>query len=89
MAKVKQLDFENHPAISTELLIFLSMNTSVEAVEKLQSQHSDMVSNMKELKKEVGLASKNSSTNGDKVTKFSPKITALIKRVEKLEKKQE
>ena len=89
MSEVEQLDFENHPAISTELVKFLSMHTSVEAVEKLQSQHSDMVSDMKELKKEVGLAAKNSSTNGNKVTEFAPKIAALIKRVEKLEKKQE
>ena len=44
--------------------------------------------NMKELKKEVGLASKNSSTNGNKVTEFGPKLTALIKRIDKLEKKQ-
>ena len=89
MSEVEHLDFENHPAISTELVKFLSMHTSVEAVEKLQSQHTDMVGDMKELKKEVGLASKNSSTNGNKVTEFGPKLTALIKRIDKLEKKQE
>ena len=87
MSEVEQLDFENHPAISTELVKFLSMHTSVEAVEKLQSQQSELVSDMKDLKKEVGLAAKNSSTNGNKVTEFAPKLTALIKRVEKLEKK--
>ena len=45
--------------------------------------------NMKELKKEVRLAAKNRSTNGNKVTEFGLKLTALIKRVEKLEKKVE
>ena len=89
MSEIEQLDFENHPAISTELVKFLSMHTSVEAVEKLQTQHTDMTADMKDLRKEVGLAAKNSSTNGNKVTEFGPKLTALLKRVEKLEKKAE
>ena len=35
MAKISALNFSNHPAVSTELVKFLSLNTSVEVVNKL------------------------------------------------------
>ena len=87
MNEVAELDFENHPAVGMELVKFLSINTSVEDVEQLKSQAAVLVNEIKDLKKEVGIAAKNASTNGNKVTEFGPKLTALQKRVEKLEQK--
>ena len=87
MSEIAELDFENHPSVGTELVKFLSINTSVEDVEQLKSQTSNIVNNIKELKKEVGITTKNASTNGNKVVEFGPKMTALQKRVKKLEQK--
>ena len=39
MAEVLMYQFKNHPVVSTELVKFLSLNTSVEAVKKLTAQH--------------------------------------------------
>ena len=87
MSEVLSFQFRNHPVVSTELVKFLSLNTSVEAVNKLTAQHITFQTELKDLKKEVKEAKGNSSTNGNKVTEFGPKISALIKRVDKVEAK--
>ena len=83
-AEILGYQFKNHPVVSTELVKFLSLNTSVEAVDKLTLQHISFQQEIKALKTELGAVQRNSSTNGNKVTKFSPKLTALVKRVEKI-----
>ena len=87
MNEVSELDFENHPSVGTELIKFLSINTSVEDVEQLKKLTGTMTAEIKELRKEVGIAAKNASTNGNKVVEFGPKLTALKKRIEELEQK--
>ena len=87
MAEVLQYQFKNHPVVSTELVKFLSLNTSVEAVDKLTVQHTTFIKELGDFKKELREVKGNSSTNGNKVTEFGPKISALIKRVEKVEAK--
>ena len=85
MAEILGYQFKNHPVVSTELVKFLSLNTSVEAVDKLTLQHISFQQEIKALKTELGAVQRNSSTNGNKVTEFGPKLTALVKRVEKIE----
>ena len=88
MNEVLELDFENHPAVGTELVKFLSINTSVKDVQQLKTLTASITNDIKDLKKDVGTAAKNASTNGNKVVEFGPKLTALQKRVEKLEQKK-
>ena len=87
MAKVLKFQFKNHPMVSTELVKFLSLNTSVEAVDKLTAQHLIFQREIKELKTELAAVARNSSTNGNKVTEFSPKLVTLTKRIERVESK--
>lgn len=87
MIKVEQFDFENYPAIATKLVKFLSINTLVKTVEKLQSKASTFSNDIQDLRKEKGLAAKNSSTNSNKVTKFGPKLNSLTKQIKKLKQK--
>ena len=86
MSEIRRMDFQNHPVVATELVKFLSINTSVEAVDKLVVDAKQIHEDMKELKKEVSLTAKNSSTNGNKVTAFDARLNSVVKRVDKLEK---
>ena len=89
MQLVQKYDFKNHPVVSSYLVKFLSMNTSVEAVDKLKESTKNLLEDVKEIKKEPGLAAKNSSTNGNKVGQFELKLNGFDNRIKKLEKKIE
>ena len=54
MAAILGFQFKNHPVVLTELVKFLSLNMSVEAVDKLTAQHQTFQREIKELKIELG-----------------------------------
>ena len=88
MAQIASLDYRDSPVVSTELVKFLSLNTSVEAVDKLQRQSHDVDASIKELTKDVAGAKKSIGSVGNKADEMKKLIDALKKRVEKLEAKK-
>ena len=53
MSPISTADYRDSPIVSTELVKFLSLNTSFDAVEKLELTASEMVNNVRQLSKEV------------------------------------
>ena len=86
MVEIRDLDFKNHLVVSTELVKFLSLNTSVEAIDKLKESTKTLLDDIKDLKKETGLNTKSTSTLGHNITAVEGKVTAISKCVAKLEK---
>ena len=87
MGEIRSLGFKNHPVVSTELVKFLSMNTSVDTVDRLKEQAVTFAASIKQLKIDVVEASKTASTNGNKVVQFESKVNAFDGRIKKLERK--
>ena len=87
MSNIAEADFRDHPVVSTELVKFLSLNTSVEAVDKLQTQSREARETIKELVKESAGSKKTLQTVANKTDEVKKVMEALKKRVEKLEKK--
>ena len=81
-------NFKDAPAVSAELINFLSMNTSVEAVDKLTEQIVSFTSAIVELTTIVASVRKYDGTIGNKVDKLNSELTELKKRVVKLEQKK-
>ena len=85
MALILSKSYRDAPAVSTELVKFLSMNTSVEAVDKLVDQSRDFQTTITTMTKTVASVSKDSGTIGNNVDKLKHEITELKKRLVKLE----
>ena len=88
MAQISSLDYRDAPVVSTELVKFLSLNTSVEAVDKLTRQSYDFESNIKELLRDVAGSKKSIMSVGNKSVEMKKVLDALKKRVDKLETKK-
>ena len=65
---------------------FLSLNTSVEAIDKLEKTKETLIQEMKQLNKDVTGSVKASNSAGDKQDELKKTVEAIRKRVEKLEK---
>jgi hypothetical protein len=87
MASYKRLNFKNHPSISTELVKFLAINTSFEAIEKLTSQVSTLVLESAETKRKLAAAEKASSSAGNRADDVKKLSEGFAKRLAKLETK--
>ena len=66
MAKISAFNFSNHPAVSTELVKFISLNTSVEAVNKLTEKSELMSTTISTLQKDMARAVRTATTVGKK-----------------------
>ena len=88
MSLILSKNFKDAPAVSTELVKFLSMNTSVEAVDKLTEQTGGFSSAISELTKNVASVRKDGGTIGNKADKLSSELSDLKKRLTKLEQKK-
>ena len=86
MVEIWDLEFKNPPVVSTELVKLLSLNTSVEAVDKLKDSTKTLIDHIKDLKKETCLNTKSTSNLGHKINVVEGKVTAISTRVAKLEK---
>ena len=80
MGKIKNLNFKDHPSVNTELVKFLSLNTLVEVVDKLQKDYV-------ELSKNTTATCKSLNTLGNKLDTSSSLLADLKKQVTSLEKK--
>jgi hypothetical protein len=87
MADFKKHGFKHHPAIASELVKFLAVNTSFEIIERLESKVITMEKDIAELKKAAAGAVKAAGTAGNTADSFKPAITKIDARVAKLEKK--
>ena len=85
MAVISALDYRDSPLVSSEHVKFLSLNTSVEAVDKLQTQSEELSSSVKQLTRDVSGATKTIGSVGNKADELKKLVEALKRRVEKLE----
>jgi hypothetical protein len=83
MGKYKQLNFKNHPSIATELVNFLVINTSFEAIEKLTLRVAQLEIEATETKKTLVASEKASSSAGNKADKANRLCNQLAKQVAK------
>jgi hypothetical protein len=85
MASYKRLNFKNHPSIATELVKFLAINTSFEAIDKLTCKTTLLELDIADLKKKLNEAIKTSSSAANKADDTKCQSDDLIKRIKKLE----
>ena len=52
MSEISALDYRDSPIVSTELVKFLSLNTAVEAVDKLDSKTTELTTDIKQINKD-------------------------------------
>ena len=88
MSNILSQNYKDAPAVSTELVKFLSINTSGEAVDTLIVQGKDLKLNMSELTKKFSMAAKEVGTAGNKLDKVTNEISGLKKRMNKVESKK-
>jgi hypothetical protein len=87
MLEYKRLNFKNHPSIATELVKFLAINTSFEAIEKLTTQVAAHQLEICENKKSMAAATKSAMSAANKADEAKKLFDQLTKRVVVLEKK--
>jgi hypothetical protein len=85
MTSYKRMNFKNHPSVATELVKFLAINTSFEAIEKLTGLVTKHEVELADTKKQLAAAVKASATAANKADDVKKLIDALDKRVKKLE----
>ena len=88
MIVVVEQNYKDAPAVSTELVKFLSMNTSVEAVDRLVEQATDWNISFGDMSRKVQGASTTSATVGNKCDQLKNEVAELKKRLLKLESKR-
>ena len=87
MASYKRLNFKNHPSIATELVKFLAINTSFEAIDKVTVKAGQLELEVVDLKKQLAAASKVASSALNKVDECKKVTDGFLKRIAKLEDK--
>jgi hypothetical protein len=88
MASYKRLNFKNHPSIATELVKFLAINTSFEAIDKLTTKTAVLELEIADFKKKLNEAIKTASASANKSDEAKRVSDLLIKRVLRLEEKK-
>lgn len=88
MGLIAAADFRDSPVVSTEFINFLSLNTSFEAVVKLQVQTSSISGDTKQLSKDMMGDTKTAHSVGNKNDELKKVVDSLKKRIEKLEAKK-
>ena len=84
MSEISSVNFADHPAVSTELVKFLSLNTAIDSVDQLISKTSTMEAALCSVQKDLGGATKTITTVGNKHDSLNTQVKDLIKRVNKL-----
>jgi uncharacterized coiled-coil DUF342 family protein len=81
MADYKRLNFKNHPSIATELVKFLAINTSFEAIDKVTTKANWLELEVLEFKKLLAAANKAASSASNKADELAKVVATLAKRV--------
>ncbi len=87
MTSYKRLNFKNHPSIATELVKFLAINTSFEAIERVTSKVADLEKEAVEYKKQIAAAVKSAASAANKADEAKKQLESFLKRLTKLEDK--
>ena len=77
MTVVVGQNYKDAPALSTELVKFLSMNTSVEAVDRLVEQSSELKTSYGDMARNIQGASITSTTVRNKCDKLKEEVVDL------------
>ena len=88
MADFKKHGYKHHPAIASELVKFLAVNTSFELLEKMSGKVTVMEAEISELKKAAAGALKALNTASNNADVFKKLGKTLTKRVTPLENKK-
>ena len=88
MTQVVAQNYKDASLVSTELVKFLSMNTLVEAVDKLTEQTATFKTSLDEMQRKLNTVVKDCGTVGNKVDSGKNELTAFKARVLKLENKK-
>ena len=84
MAEISAVNFLDNLSVSTELVKFLSLNTSVDAVDKLVARSSAVDSQLSTLHKDVAGSLKTVSTIGNKQESLIAQVKDLAKQLKKV-----
>ena len=87
MTDYKWLSFKNHPTIATELVKFLAINTSFEAIEKVTTKAAYLELEVVEFKKQLAAANKAASLASNRADECKKQTDGFLKRMLKLGEK--
>lgn len=87
MEGIIDYDFDNHPSVRSHLLEFLSLNTQVEAVEKLTTKVKELESTNKNLAKELKGAVTAASTASNRVKELENEQKQMKKDLKAIQAK--
>ena len=85
MGDIQAVDYRDSPVVSTELVKFLSLNTAVDSVDRLEETAEQLVEDVRQISTDVRLATKSVSSVGNKGDELKKAVDAIRKRVDKLE----
>ena len=85
MSDIQAVDYRDSPVVSTELVKFLSLNTAVDAVDRLEAQSDNLVDEVKQISTDLKQAVKIAGVVGNKGDELKKAVDAIRKRVDKLE----
>lgn len=86
MSEIAAVDYRDLPVVSTKLIKFLSLDTQVEAVDKLEVATGKLSDSIKEITKTVVAQVRSLHSARNKYNKMKKGVYAMRHRVEKLEK---
>ena len=85
MSDIQAVDYRDSPVVSTELVKFLSLNTAVDSVDRLEVQSEMLVDEVKQISTDLKQAVKIAGVVGNKGDELKKAVDAIRKRVDKLE----
>ena len=86
MSEIAAVDYRDSPVVSTKLVKFLSLNTSVEAVDKLETVTGELSESFKYITKTVTAQVKSLHSVGNKHDELKKTVEAMRRMLEKLGK---
>ena len=86
MQQITECSFSDHPAVSQELMKFLSMNTSMEAVDVLTNKMKNLEDKLTKGDADMKGVTKSSSILGNILDELNKQMKDMLKWVQKLEK---
>jgi hypothetical protein len=87
MTSYKQLNFKNHPSIATELVKFIVINTSFEAIKKVTRKVAAPELKILDYQKQIAAAAKLAASAANKADKSKKQSDSFLKCLNKLEDK--
>ena len=89
MTEISALDYCDSPVVSTELVKFLSLDTAIDAVDRLEVQSADYATNIKQLTKDSNTTQTAVNSVGNRADELKKSMDNIKKRLDPLEKKNE